>query len=122
MQENFYTDCFGKQNVVFYLYLVITAGFLIFRNAPMIAWIVYWSTLFIFYCLNQVSDAIYHSVTTRVNLQSAWLDVRLQNIEIKLGEVSGQQEWLNHVKDLNEITGTDVLKSLHFHNIYPEKN
>ena len=122
MQENFYTDCFGKQNVVFNLYLVITAGFLIFRNAPMIAWIVYWSTLFIFYCLNQVSDAIYHSVTTRVNLQSAWLDVRLQNIEIKLGEVSGQQEWLNHVKDLNEITGTDVLKSLHFHNIYPEKN
>ena len=122
MQENFYTDCFGKQNVVFNLYLVITAGFLIFRNAPMIAWIVYWSTLFIFYCLNQVSDATYHSVTTRVNLQSAWLDVRLQNIEIKLGEVSGQQEWLNHVKDLNEITGTDVLKSLHFHNIYPEKN
>ncbi len=121
MRENFYSDSFAKQNLVFYLYLVITASILIFKDAPMVAWIVYWSTLFIFYCLNQVSDAIYHSVSTRINLQSAWLDVRLQNIERKLGEVSGQEEWLNHVKDLNEVTGSDALNSLHFHHIYPEK-
>jgi hypothetical protein len=121
MKENFYADSFGKQNIMFYLYLVITGGFLIFRDAPMVAWLVYWSTLFIFYCLNEVSDAIYYSVSTRINLQSAWLDVRLQNIERKLGEVSGQEEWLNHVKNLNEATGGDVLNSLHFHHIYPEK-
>ena len=121
MKENFYADSFGKLNIMFYLYLVITGGFLIFRDAPMVAWLVYWSTLFIFYCLYEVSDAIYYSVSTRINIQSAWLDVRLQNIERKLGEVSGQEEWLNHVKDLNEATGGDVLNSLHFHHIYPEK-
>ena len=121
MKENFYADSFGKQNLMLNLYLVITAGVLIFRDAPIVAWIIYWSTLFIIYCLNQVSDAIYHSVSTRINLQSAWLDVRLENIERKFGEVSGQEEWLNQVKDLNEATGSDVLNSPHFLHIYPEK-
>lgn len=64
MKENFYADSFGKQNLMLNLYLVITAGVLIFRDAPIVAWIIYWSTLFIIYCLNQVSDTISLSINT----------------------------------------------------------
>jgi len=122
MKKTFYSERFKKQNVMIILYAALTAGALFFKDAPMVAWLIYWSTLLIVYCLNETSDAIYNSVCVRINLQSAWLDIKLKNIEMKIGEVSGQEEWLNQVKRLNEVTGTNVLTASHFYHDYPEKS
>lgn len=86
---------------------------LLLVHAPVVAWVVYLSTITLIYCIASVSDAIFDSLNERVNIQSSWLHTRLSVVEERLGARSGQEQWLNDAVPTNDPA--------HYFESYPEK-
>ena len=95
------------------LYMIIGFFTLYSKDAPIIAWVVFLSTLVIIYCMAVLSDAIFDSLSERINIQSTWLDKRLESIELSVGSTKGQEKWNAEAIPTND-------KEHYFYN-YPEK-
>lgn len=67
------------------IYSAAGAAWLLYSQIGQIGWLVYFSTVAILYGLAAAADAVYDSLYERTNLQSAWLQSRLNAIESSIG-------------------------------------
>lgn len=95
------------------IYSVVCPIALLYFGSSLIGWLVYFSTATINYCLAAGLDAVFDSVSERVNIQSAWLDVRLSVLERAVNAESGQEEWRN--------SGVPTNDAQHYFYRYPEQ-
>lgn len=85
---------------------------LTYLKAPLTDWLVYLSAAVILYALAAGLDAVFDTLSERINVQSSWLDVRLSVLESKIDADSGQLAWRQ--------IGTPTYDNSHYHYSYPE--
>lgn len=95
------------------LYLVVCPIALLYFGSSHIGWLLYFSTATITYCLAAGLDAVFDSLSERVNVQSSWLDIRLSVLEHAVNAKSGQEAWRTNA------TSTDDAQ--HYFYSYPEQ-
>jgi hypothetical protein len=94
-----------------FVWLVPIAIF--YFGSSLIAWLVYVSTITVFLALAFGFEAVFDSLSERVNIQSAWIDVRLSVIERAVNATSGQEAWRKE--------GIPTNDNHHYFRNYPER-
>jgi hypothetical protein len=95
------------------IYLVACPIALVHYDSTSIGWLVYFSTATVNFCLAAGCDAVFDSLTERLNIQSTWLQVRLSVLERAVHSSSGQGEWRDH--------GVPTDDAEHYYYNYPER-
>lgn len=95
------------------VYLVACPIAFFFTEASPTAWLIWISTAAVLFGLAAALDAVFDSLSERINIQSAWLDVRLSVLERAVGARSGQEAWRNQ--------GVATDDPEHYFYAYPER-
>ena len=75
-------------------YSMVCAAAVWYYEMGRLGWLVWLSTLVVLACMASLADAIFDSLSERLNIQSSWLDVRLSVLERSSRAESGQVVWL----------------------------
>src|SRR5437762_6356935 len=94
-------------------YLIVVPIALLYFGSPLLGWPIYFSTATINFCLAAGLDAVFDSLSERMNIQSSWLDVRLGVVERAVGAESGQEAWKTEAVPTNDPA--------HYFSAYPEQ-
>ena len=78
-----------------------------------LGWLVWLSTLAVLACMATLADAIFDSLSERLNIQSSWLDVRLSVLERSSRTESGQALWLRDAMPTDDLA--------HYYATFPEQ-
>lgn len=78
------------------IYLIGCPIALFYFGSTPVGWLIYFSTATINYCLAAGCDAVFDSLSERVNIQSSWLEVRLSVLDQAVDARSGQEAWREH--------------------------
>lgn len=96
------------------IYCAAGAAWLIYKQIDQTGWLVYFSTVAILYGIAAASDAVYDSLYERTNLQSAWLQSRLNALESSSGlSTSGDAAWAANAVPTSDPT--------HYYDLLPER-
>ncbi len=95
------------------IYSVVCPIALLYFGSTVVGWIVYASTMILHYSLAAGLDALFDSLSERVNIQSSWLDVRLSVLEPAVNANAGQDAWRKNGVPTNDVQ--------HYFYNYPER-
>jgi hypothetical protein len=95
------------------IYVVGALAALFYYDLGRLALFIFGSVCVLLYCVAALADAVFDSLSERVNIQSPWLDVRLGVLEKAARADSGPMTWMREVMPTDDPS--------HYFRAFPEQ-